>query len=159
VIELRLAVPADAMAVARVHVAAWRDGYRNLLPDAYLDGLRAEDRAARYTFDRADGPRMTVAIDSGAIVGFVTITVADCEVDALYVDRGVWGRGVGSALIARARADLAAAGVVEARLWMLVGNTRAQRFYERDGWTTDGTRRMYNVWNIDLDEIEYRRLL
>lgn len=39
--ELRPALPADALAVARVHVRAWQVGYRGLLPAAYLDSLRA----------------------------------------------------------------------------------------------------------------------
>jgi GNAT superfamily N-acetyltransferase len=44
--------------VACVHVRSWQAAYRGLLPDEYLDGLRAEDRANRYTFDlvrRSDG--------------------------------------------------------------------------------------------------------
>jgi hypothetical protein len=81
--ELRLAVPADALAVARIHVRAWQAGYRGLLPAGYLDGLRAEDRAARYTFGRADGPRTTVAVDAGQVVGFATIHGA--ELCALHV--------------------------------------------------------------------------
>lgn len=155
--ELRPAVPADALAVARVHVRAWQAGYRGLLPAAYLDGLRPEDRAARYTFDRADGPRTTVAVSSGAIVGFATISGS--ELCALHVDPDAWSRGVGRALIARARADLAAAGVAEAHLWLLAGNARAQRFYECDGWITDGTQRVDTVWGATVDEIEYRRRL
>ena len=79
-----------------------------------------------------------------AIVGFATIS--DSELCALHVDPDVWGTGVGRALIARARTELAAAGVAEAHLWLLVGNARAQRFYQRDGWTTDGTRRVETVW-------------
>ena len=155
--ELRLAVPDDALAVARIHVRAWQAGYRGLLPDGYLDGLRAEDRAARYTFDRRDGPRTSVAVVDGAIAGFAT-TLGD-ELSALHVDPAAWRRGIGSALIARARADLAAAGVVEAHLWLLVGNTRAQQFYERDGWTTDGTRRSDVVWGAQVDELALRRRL
>lgn len=155
--ELRPAVPADALAVARVHVRAWQTGYRGLLPDGYLDGLRAEDRAARYTFERTDGPRTTVAIIGGAVVGFSTIHGA--ELSALHVDPDAWGGGVGRALIARARAELAAAGVTEAQLWLLAGNARAQRFYERDGWTTDGTRRTDTVWGVTVDELELRRRL
>jgi ribosomal protein S18 acetylase RimI-like enzyme len=155
--ELRLAVPDDALAVARIHVRAWQAGYRGLLPDGYLDGLRAEDRAARYTFDRRDGPRTTVAVVDGAIAGFAT-TLGD-ELSALHVDPAAWRRGIGSALIARARADLAAAGVVEAHLWLLVGNTRAQQFYERDGWTTDGTRRSDVVWGAEVHELALRRRL
>jgi ribosomal protein S18 acetylase RimI-like enzyme len=155
--ELRLAVPADALAVARIHVRAWQAGYRGLLPSAYLDGLRAEDRAARYTFDRLDGPRTTVAVIDGAIAGFAT--VSGDELSALHVDPEAWRRGIGSALIARARADLAAAGVIEAHLWLLVGNTRAQQFYERDGWTSDGTRRSDIVWGAQVDELQFRRRL
>lgn len=153
--ELRAAVTDDALAVARIHVRAWQAGYRGLLPAAYLDGLRAEDRAARYTFDRLDGPRTTVAVVDGAIAGFATIH--GDELSALHVDPDAWRRGIGSALIARARADLAAAGVVEAHLWLLVGNTRAQRFYERDGWTSDGTRRSDIVWGAQVDELQFRR--
>lgn len=155
--ELRPAVPADALAVARIHVRAWQAGYRGLLPAAYLDGLRAEDRAARYTFDRLDGPRTTVAVVDGAIAGFSTIHGA--ELSALHVDPDAWGRGIGRALIARARADLAAAGVTDAHLWLLAGNTRAARFYERDGWTSDGTRRSDVVWGATVDEIAYQRRL
>jgi len=155
--ELRLAVPADALAVARVHVRAWQTGYRGLLPDAYLDGLRAEDRAARYTFGRSDGPRTTVGITGGAIVGFATISGS--ELSALHVDPGAWGRGVGRALLARAHADIAAAGFDEAQLWLLAGNTRAQQLYERNGWTAVGTQRAETVWGVRVDELAYRRRL
>src|SRR5262249_61767409 len=123
----------------------------------YLDGLRAEDRAARYTFGRADGPRTTVAVDGGQVIGFATIHGA--ELSALHVDPDAWGTGIGRALIAQARADLAAAGADEAQLWVLAGNTRADRFYARDGWTTDGTRRSDTVWGVSVDEIAYRRPL
>ena len=60
--EVRTARPADALAVAEVHVRSWQTGYRRLLPDAYLDSLRPEDRAARYTFDRdgTDDPQTIV---------------------------------------------------------------------------------------------------
>jgi ribosomal protein S18 acetylase RimI-like enzyme len=180
--ELRPALPDDALVVARVHVRAWQVGYRGLLPAGYLESLRAEDRAARYTFGRADGPRTTVAversetgggdpdgsaggagggaprgIDGDELVGFATIHGA--ELCALHVDPAAWNRGVGRALIAQARADLAAEGVTEAHVWVLVGNTRAERFYQRDGWTTDGTRRSDTVWGAVVEEIAYRRRL
>jgi GNAT superfamily N-acetyltransferase len=156
-VELRPAVPGDELAVARIHVRAWQTGYHGLLPAGYLDGLRAEDRAARYTFGRLDGPRTAVAIASGAIVGFATISGS--ELSALHVDPDRWRTGVGKTLIERARADLAAAGVAEAHLWVLDGNARAQRFYEHDGWITNGTRRSDTVWGVAVDELEYRRRL
>ena len=47
---LRPVQPGDAMNVARVHVRSWQVGYRHLLPPDYLDALKPEDRAQRYTF-------------------------------------------------------------------------------------------------------------
>jgi GNAT superfamily N-acetyltransferase len=155
--EIRPAAPADALAVARVHVRAWQTAYRELLPSAYLDSLRPEDRAARYTFGRSDGPRTTVAVLGGALVGFATIHGA--ELCALHVDPDAWRRGVGASLIARARADLAAAGIAEAQLWVLDGNTRAAAFYAHDGWTPSGTERTDTVWGAEVHEREFRRRL
>jgi hypothetical protein len=57
-VAIRYAVPDDATPVAQVHVRAWQVAYRGLLPAAYLDTLRFEDRAARYTLRyRHDGRR------------------------------------------------------------------------------------------------------
>lgn len=72
---LRPAEPADAMAVAYVHVRAWQVAYRDLLPADYLASLKPEDRAQRYTFGGTDPrqPMTTVAIDdAGTVRGFAT---------------------------------------------------------------------------------------
>ena len=156
-IEVRPAAPDDAIAVARVHVRAWQVGYHGLMPADYLASLRAEDRAARYTFGRADGPRTTVGLHDGVVAGFAT-TLGD-ELCALNVDPDRWSAGVGRALIAHARGELAATGAREGRLWMLVGNARAERFYVRDGWRVTDVTRTATVWGIAVDEVELRRLL
>ena len=72
VLTVRSAEPEDATAVAEVHVRSWQIGYRGLVADAYLDGLRAEDRARTYVFgsDDPDLPSTLVAVEaSGAIRG------------------------------------------------------------------------------------------
>ncbi|MBV9785789.1 MAG: GNAT family N-acetyltransferase, partial [Acidisphaera sp.] len=38
-IAIRRARPADAAAIAAVHVAAWRSAYPGILPDTYLARL------------------------------------------------------------------------------------------------------------------------
>ena len=40
--------PADAEALARVHVQSWRETYRGLLPDAYLARMSEEAHARRF---------------------------------------------------------------------------------------------------------------
>ena len=166
---LRPADPADAIAVARVHVRAWQAAYRKLLPEDYLDSLKPEDRAQRYTFGGTDPrePMTTVAVDEGGTVrGFATTCAArDADVPgygelaAIHVDPDWWGRGVGVALLASARAFLLDAGFQRAILWVLVGNTRAEHFYVKDGWTPDGTQRTDTVWGVQVKDQRFRRRL
>jgi ribosomal protein S18 acetylase RimI-like enzyme len=168
VLIVRAAEPADAIEVARVHVRSWQRAYRGLLPNDYLDGLRAEDRAARYTFGRAgdDSAATIVALDGGAIQGFATIGPARGEADtklgellALYVDPSSWGLGVGRRLLGEARVRLTGRSFTEAILWVLAGNERAERLYRADGWIHDGARREEEIWGVRADEVRYRRSL
>ena len=161
---LRPAQPDDALAVARVHVRAWQAGYRGLLPDAYLDALRAEDRARRYTFDliAPDRPHTLVAADGDAILGFATTLPAPDlpgtgELAALHVDPSAWRRGIGTALITAARARLLDLGFATAIVWVMAGNRRAEQFYLADGWLLDDARRTDEVWGAQVDELRYRR--
>ncbi len=165
---LRPAQTGDALAVARVHVRSWQAAYRGLMPDEFLDQLRAEDRAARYELASGDPqkPYTVVAERDGAIVGFAsTMPARDKdlagygELCALYVDPEHWGQGIGVALVAAARAWLAASGFEKAALWVLAGNVRAERFYSNDGWVADGLRRTAVVWGLTVEEIRYRREL
>jgi GNAT superfamily N-acetyltransferase len=167
-VQIRLATPNDAAAVARVHVRAWQVAYRGLLPDAYLDGLRPEERASRYTFaDRNPGrPTTIVASRQGAILGFATVGPARDqarggrgELMALNVDPPCWSQGIGRSLIATAREHLAQSGYREADLWALDGNERAYRFYAADGWAPDGARRTETVWGVCLTDLRYTRRL
>ena len=168
VMLLRPAEPADAMPVARVHVRSWQVAYRTLLPDAYLNQLRAEERAGRYDFTHQDPmkPFTIVATEGEEICGFATTMPSrdkdlpgHGELCALYVDPERWGRGMGTALIAAARTRLAQSGFRNALLWVMHGNTRAARFYEIDGWLPDGARRIATVWNVNVEEVRYRREL
>jgi ribosomal protein S18 acetylase RimI-like enzyme len=126
-IGLRTAQPADAAAVAAVHVRSWQVAYRGLLPDEYLDRLRPEERAQRYAFGEPDPqqPETIVAVEREAICGFAT--TGPCgdddrrgtgELLALYVDPDWWRRGIGRALIQEARARLARQGFQDAGLWI-----------------------------------------
>ena len=154
------------MAVARVHVRSWQAAYRGLLPDEYLDGLRPEDRAARYSFEDPDPakPFTIVAEDSGITTGFATTgrsRDADAEgcgeLYALYVDPEHWNRRIGAQLIVAARARLVELGFQQAILWVMKGNTRAERFYQLDGWSADGTERAETLWGVTVSEVRYRR--
>jgi GNAT superfamily N-acetyltransferase len=165
---LRPAVPDDAIAVARVHVRAWQAAYRGLMPDDYLDGLRADDRARRYDFASRDAarPRTLVAIEADRILGFATVSpcrdaeaAGHGELCALYVEPDLWGRGIGRALAAEARGELRRLGFTGAVLWVVAGNARAERFYRADGWTPDGIHRSRQIWSLTVATVRYSRAL
>jgi ribosomal protein S18 acetylase RimI-like enzyme len=165
---LRPAEPADAMAVARVHVRSWQVAYRTLLPDEYLDQLRPEDRAQRYDFTHQDPnkPFTLIATEGEEVCGFVTTMPSrdndlpqHGELCALYVDPGRWHCGIGCALIAAARSHLSELGFPNALLWVMRGNARAARFYDIDKWASDGECRKVMVWSVIVEEVRYRRVL
>jgi GNAT superfamily N-acetyltransferase len=164
--EVRAAVPEDALDVARVHVRSWQSAYRGLIPQEYLDSLEPETWARGYTFGRMGIglPSTLVAVNGSAICGLATTGLcrdADLsnfgELTAIYVDPAYMGTGVGRVLIAAARGRLRGVGVRQAALWVLDGNARARRFYERDGWRFDGTRRTRTYGNAPVEEVRYRR--
>ncbi|QIX26669.1 GNAT family N-acetyltransferase [Nocardioides sp. JQ2195] len=138
--SIRAAVVDDAAALADLHLDVWDDGYTGLVPQSVLDARRATPKAERVTMweKRLTGSATTwVAEDEDGLVGFASAGKGRdgsgmWELMALYVRARVYGTGVGHALF---RATI---GDRPAFLWVLVGNERATRFYERQGFRADG---------------------
>lgn len=74
----------------------------------------------------------------------------------LYVDPAMWGAGIGTALHEAAMADLTSGSFPAATLWVLEGNLRARRWYERLGWTQTG-RRKPTYEPAQIYDTQYRR--
>jgi phosphoribosylanthranilate isomerase len=135
-LQFRRATPADAAALGQAHVAAWREAYAGLIPDAVLAGLDPRQRAAMWHDAMAKGTIVQVAERDGAIVGFgssgpqrdPTLSCAG-EIHAIYVLRSAQRQGVGRTLMSAMARDLLAQGHASAALWVLEGNTPARRFY------------------------------
>lgn len=170
VVRVRPACPADALAVAGVHVRAWQVAYRGLLPDDHLDTLRVDEaRLARYRLGDDDpaAPFTALAADpDGTVTGFVTVGPSrDGDVPgagecyALYVDPPRWGEGIARRLLAEGRRVLVARGHRLGALWVLAGNEPAQRVYRADGWALDGAARHEEVWGVPADVVRMRRPL
>jgi ribosomal protein S18 acetylase RimI-like enzyme len=166
-LSIRPAVPDDAFDIATMHVRAWRAAYRGIVPDEVLDGLSVAARAASWsdqlTGDLSD-QHTFVAEQEGVVVGFVAlgpsrdplVEPGTGEVYAIYVDPDLWGRGIGSSLLAQAVEELRSRGHASATLWVLAANQPGQRFYERRGWAADGSTKTYPAGEVELEEIRYR---
>jgi len=165
---VRLAEPQDAPAVARVHVASWRQAYRGLLPQEYLDSLSVEARTTTWAQAFGQFPDQTsttlVGELDGQIVGFASVgpsrdddtDKATGELWGLYLDPAHWGAGHGHTLHTEALDIARASGATAATLWVLTTNQRARNFYERHGWTADGAEKTVRRGDVTLDETRYR---
>lgn len=129
---------------------AWQAAYRGLLPDDLLDGLSAAawGERRRRALAAPYGPhvRNHVLEGAGGLIGWASTGAArDPDLDAarvgelyaLYLEPAAVGQGHGRRLLAHAHAGLAEQGFVEVVLWVLEGNARARRFYERAGLRLD----------------------
>jgi RimJ/RimL family protein N-acetyltransferase len=147
-LRIRRATVADARAVAEVHVGSWRQAYRGMLPDAYLDRLSVQDRETMWREAFAEDSSGAFVAEAGdRIVGFASFGPSrdegasedTGEVPAIYVEPSATGAGVGGELLRAATDALRERGYRRATLWVLEANERARRFYEKAGWVWDGT--------------------
>jgi len=168
-VRVRTATPADADAIAAVHVASWRAAYRDLMPAAYLAAMSEPEEAARWArslpLEQLRPRRTLLAQDaSGAALGYATVG-EDAEAPGfgllflMYVLPEMWGHGVGDALMQAAEAQLLELGLPDAHLWVLEANGRARRFYARHGWSADGAERTSTYGDAVLNAVRYQRRL
>ena len=134
---IRPATPADVRAIAELHVASWRVGYRGLVADDVLDAQSVEEREAQW---REHVHRVTVLLAEreSALAGFIAFTPETGEIGALYVAPEHYRQGAGSALINAAHQRIHAAGRDEAVLWVYADNAAGRAFYARHGYAPDG---------------------
>jgi ribosomal protein S18 acetylase RimI-like enzyme len=139
---IRPAVESDRAAILRVHTESWRDTYRGMLPDTYLDGRMADDLAAKWAGRRLGaGLWVWVAEVEGEVVGLAACAGDGDPVllDNLHVARGHRSHGLGARLLQAARRGMAERGRPRLYLTVLETNTRALDFYERAGGVRSDT--------------------
>jgi ribosomal protein S18 acetylase RimI-like enzyme len=167
---IRSASVDDADAIGAVVVRAWQAAYRGIMPDDYLDELRAEQRADMWRQALTDlGPdrRVRVVTVGDEVVGFASsgpewVDISDGETGQLYainLDPDHWGKGLGRALLTEVTRGLADAGYRTAVLWVATGNERARRLYESEGWTAEGPARDDEILGVTVNEVRYRKRL
>ena len=131
---IRPATAADMAAVADLWHEGWHDGHAGRVPD----GLTAARTLAAFherTPSRVADTSVAVS-GTGAILGFVM--VVDDEVEQVFVGRPARGTDLAARLLDEAERRVASGGHTSAWLAVVVGNARARRFYEKQGWRDEG---------------------
>lgn len=161
---IRFATPADAEAVAAIHVDGWRAAYRGIVPDDHLAALSKEERAAGWRRGITADARSLLVFDDGGIRGWLASgrgrdddAAGAAEIYALYVDPNHWRQSIGGALLARAEEDLWSRGFDHAVLWVLERNLPARAFYARAGYVDDGRTKTASFGETRLIELRMKK--
>jgi len=160
--DRRAATAADAGAMAEVFVAAWRQAYPGVVPDAVLAALD-HDQTARWLTglidQRAEGDT-DVAVRQGQVIGFVRYGTKPEEpggyVFGLYVHPAQAGQGAGQMLLRHAEQRLRERGSDTVALHVFEANERARRLYAKAGYAADGSTRVepeYEATEIRLVKV------
>ena len=151
----------DRYAISRVYEESWRQAYRGIVPQAYLDSIPPGRWAP---FIDTPGMDSLVAVEGGEIVGTACCCPARLarmsgwgEIVSLYLLPPFQGRGYGRALLLAAVDALESMGSRDVFLWVLEQNLRARRFYEQMGFCPSGEYLDDVIGGAALREVQYRR--
>lgn len=166
-IIIRLATPDDAYEHAACHVSSWRSAYKNIVPDEVLDNLSVEGHAEKFRKNIIEFKNTLYycAFYDNRIIGHFCMGKSRDEdkpnageIYGFYSIEEFWGRGIGKEMMNNAIETLKNMGYNEIILWVLEGNGRARRFYEKRGFVFDGTRKEIIIGK-PLIEIRYKKEL
>lgn len=147
-IQLRAATLSDAPAIARLHLASWRQAYRDLAPPEAFEALDEAMRLRRWTATLASPAAqqaVVVAERDGRLAGMGMASApsqasfgARGEIGSLYIDPDFQRLGLGRRLLSALARQIADWGYGGAALGVVVGNDPAIAFYEALGGQAAG---------------------
>ena len=140
--------------LARIMIAAWRSGFRGILPDSVLEVYTRFEPCVdmfRQIIASGEGIMYLAQLDGQAVGLLYRLSEGEnIRIEALLTVPEVWGKGVAAALLENAVSD--ASSCKSITVWPFAENHRARRFYEKHGFSATGNSRMG-----DASEIEYAR--
>lgn len=153
-VSVRVAWAADAPAVARLQVRAWREMYADLLPPEVLDQLPVESFTSAWEKSIARPAqarqRVLVAVERATVRGFAATAPAidgdahpatDAEITEFVVDPDQRNAGHGSRLLRAAIDTLQSDGFSRATIWLESTADGMRAFLVDQGWAPDGAYR------------------
>ena len=150
----------DLFAVSRVYEESWREAYRGLLPQEYLNSIPL---GKWVPYLEQAGRESLLLLEGEKIVGTASCCASRTpelagwgEIVSLYLLPEYWGNGWGKALLSAAVKQLESMGYRDLFLWVLEGNQRARAFYERMGFHPSGAYTEDEIGGVPVREIQYR---
>ncbi|NMB01941.1 MAG: GNAT family N-acetyltransferase [Firmicutes bacterium] len=149
---------------ANVMVRSWHAAYTGIIPQHYLDDMvTMEKNLPRFRRILANSTFANyVSILDGQVIGVLTIGRLreehagdqDGEIISIYLLPEYFNQGYGKMMMDFAIAKLCALGLSNIYIWVLKGNSRARRFYEKCGFVLTAKEKTIQI-GIPLLEVCY----
>ncbi|NLY46626.1 MAG: GNAT family N-acetyltransferase [Tissierella sp.] len=145
-IRTRIANVEDATSISTIHAKSWKEAYKGLLPNKYLNEIKDTRWVDMITKGLIDNTmKAWIAIIEDEIIACTCIGDSrykgyenQLELISIYVLPEYWNVGAGSLLIDEVLKYAEDNDYVEVGLWVLDGNNQAIRFYEKNGFLSNG---------------------
>jgi GNAT superfamily N-acetyltransferase len=159
--SVRIAIPDDASAIARIQADAWRLNYSLLLPSEAVEAFDVDAATNGWALAISEPPsrrhRVFVAVDLTGVVGFAASAPAadtdlnperDVELLALHISPGDVRVGHGSRLMAAVADHAHDDGIARLVTWVFASDDPMRMFLRDNGWESDGSTRDLDVGEL-----------
>jgi ribosomal protein S18 acetylase RimI-like enzyme len=163
---IRPAREGDGPGIANVHISSWRDAYKGLLPQDFLDKLPLDCGRRmgwwQKVISEPDNFVLRVAESKKEIIGFACFQAGRdqgmeslAEMGAIYVFERFKGRKIGFSLLSSGFKQMKERGFRQGYCWVLEGNPTI-KFYERSGAVFSGQTKDDEIGGQVVRELAYR---
>lgn len=149
----------DRFAISRIYEESWKFAYKDIIPQNYLDSIPAS--CWSVNLDK-EGMNTLVLIEDGIFIGtssYCKSRFSDFsnfgEIVSIYLLPQYIGKGYGKQLLSAAVGELEHLGFSDIFLWVLKDNSRAIKFYEKEGFEFSGNYLDNNIGGKEVREIQY----
>lgn len=155
---LRPWTPADCAVVRAIAWESWKATYGSFIPEADLREFHETHFADREILHKILEPSIHgfIAAWDGADVAYMIVSLPAeehrCYISSIHVRSAYQGKGIGRALMAEARQCARASGLDRIWLGVMVENTPARAWYERNGFLFT-ERAPFTMGNTTVDHV------
>lgn len=158
-ISVRVAIPGDAPAIARIKIETWRHAYSHILDPVVLANLDEQKESERWR-DRIqqfpEDQNALVACYGDKVIGYVVMgpnrfgeVPCDGELQAIYVQPSHHGKGIGRRLMVPAVDWMIEAGYMSMAVFVFRDNPLGVGFYKSIG------AEFYNSGELEISGKKY----
>lgn len=150
---------ADAVAVSDLHLLIWPQAYASIFGEERLQQLpREESRQTWHVRLQNPGYKGVGLWQEQRLMGFAgwgEVGPASAEIYHFYLHPELWGGGAASWFMHYLLQQLREKPFQKVVLWVLRYNVRAQRFYQKHGFTPTHREQQRYKWGLTLDEVQF----